>query len=131
MKTNVPTVLLVDDEPDIVVLLSLVAEQEGYRALIASTGGEALEILAKGERPAAILLDLMMPEMSGFQFCRYLKSRPDLASIPVIVLSARTQPLDKFKAEDCGADAFLTKPFDLDEVVAALKRFTQAPVTRT
>jgi len=127
MVDNRPVVLLVDDEPDIVELLSLVLEQEGYRPVECSSGEEALVALQRGERPAAIVLDLMMPELSGFQLCRLLKTRQDWRDIPVLILTARTQPLDRYRAKDCGADAFLTKPFQLERVLQTLAGMAGAP----
>ncbi len=120
MPDDRPVVLLVDDEPDIVVLLSMVLEQEGYRPVVCSNGAEALQALHRGERPAVVVLDLMMPEMSGFQLCRLLKSRQDLQDIPVLILTARAQPVDRYRAEDSGADGYITKPFELEQVVQAV-----------
>jgi DNA-binding response OmpR family regulator len=124
MRDEEKTILIVDDEPDIVVLLAMILEQEGFRPVVCSNGTEALEALGRGVVPAAVLLDLMMPGMSGFQLCRLLKSRPDLRDIPVAVLSARTQALDRYRAEDSGADVYLTKPFDIGEVVDCIRRLS-------
>lgn len=117
------SLLIVDDEPDLRVLLSVMAEQEGYHTLVAGTGAEALEHLEQGAAPSAIVLDLMMPEMSGFQFCRLVKARPEFADIPILVLTARNQAIDRFRAEDSGADAYVTKPFEIDDILDVLKRF--------
>ncbi|MBU6429525.1 MAG: response regulator [Cyanobacteria bacterium REEB65] len=120
-KVEAPLILLVDDEQDLLAILELVVEQEGFRAKRAVNGAEALAWLHEGGAPSAIVLDLMMPELNGFQLLRFLKTHPQLSAIPVVVLSALTHPLDRFRAEDCGADAHIAKPFAVDDVLAVLK----------
>jgi CheY-like chemotaxis protein len=105
-------VLVVDDDLDIRESLRDVIEAEGFPVACASNGAEALQLLAKKERPGLIVLDLMMPVMSGWEFLTVVRQDPALAEIPVAVISAsggRTPPL--------GATCFLRKPVDLDTIL--------------
>lgn len=115
-----PKVLVCDDED---VLRALVrASLNGYDVIEARDGGEAL-LVARGERPDLILLDMMMPGRSGIDVLRDLRADPTLAAIPVVMLTARTQPGDREAAAGAGADRFLGKPFsphDLAELVSEL-----------
>lgn len=103
-------VLSCDDEPYILEAVSYVVEQEGYIALTAQDGEEALRI-AKSEKPDLMLLDIMMPKKQGFDVCRELKSDPATAHIHVVMLTAMGQERDMEQASECGADEFMTKPF--------------------
>ncbi len=105
------TVLVVDDDPVIQKLLQVNFEMEGYVVLVAADGAEGLE-RARAERPDVVVLDVMMPKLSGLDVARALKSDPDTASIPVLLLSAKAQEADLRAGEEAGADAYLTKPFD-------------------
>ena len=116
------TILVVDDDPVIQKLLAVNFEMEGYRVITASDGAEALEQVA-AERPAAVVLDVMMPKLDGFEVTRRIKADPDTAAIPVLLLSAKAQATDIAAGKAVGADAYLTKPFEpleLLETVAAL-----------
>lgn len=118
----VATVLAVDDDPVIQRLLAINLEMEGYEVAVAGDGEEALEV-ARTARPDCILLDVMMPRKDGWEVCAELKADPDLAGIPVVILSARAQATDVARGTEVGADAYLTKPFDpidLIELVAEL-----------
>ena len=109
--TMVATVLVVDDDPVIQKLLKVNFEMEGYHVLIASDGVEGLE-RARSDRPDVVVLDIMMPRMSGLEVARALKSDPDTRAMPVLLLSAKAQEADLRAGDDTGADAYLTKPFD-------------------
>jgi DNA-binding response OmpR family regulator len=106
-------VLVVDDDPDILQTLALCLSTEGYRVLMASNGQEALDVLSR-ERPSAVLLDLMMPVMDGWQFVAELESR-GWRRMPILVLSADRAV--QAHAQKLKADSFLAKPFDLDELL--------------
>ena len=108
-------VLVVDDEPDIVDIVTCLLEGEGYETLVARDGIEAVEV-AEAERPDLVLLDVMMPEMNGYQVCRLLKAKPEFRDIPVVMLTAKAQQSDQFWGLDSGATAYLTKPFDNKEL---------------
>ena len=107
----VATVLVVDDDPVIQRLLRVNFEMEGYTVLVASDGLEGLA-RARSERPDIVVLDIMMPKMSGLDVARTLKSDPDTADIPVMLLSAKAQEADLRAGDESGADGYLTKPFD-------------------
>ncbi len=121
------TVLVVDDEPHIVLGLKDALEFEGFRVIGAYTGKEALA-KARQERPQAVLLDLMLPDLNGYHVCEELR-RLD-AFVPIIMLTARSQEADKIRGLDVGADDYVTKPFSVGELVARLRalfRRTQRP----
>jgi CheY-like chemotaxis protein len=105
------TVLVVDDDPVIQRLLKVNFEMEGYNVVIASDGVEGLE-RARSERPDIIVLDVMMPKLSGLDVAKALKSDPETSSIPVLLLSAKAQEADLRAGDQTGADGYLTKPFD-------------------
>jgi DNA-binding response OmpR family regulator len=118
------TILVVDDDPVIQKLLAVNFEMEGYRVVTGSDGAEALDKIA-AERPAAVVLDVMMPKIDGIEVVRRIKADPATAAIPVLLLSAKAQATDIAAGMDAGADAYLTKPFDpveLLEKVASLLR---------
>jgi two-component system phosphate regulon response regulator PhoB len=122
------TILIVDDEPDVADLLKYHLHRAGYLTLTAGTGAKALEI-ARNARPEAIVLDLMLPGMSGLEVCRELRKNPDTASLGVLMLTAKGQPTERINGLETGADDYVTKPFSPKEVVLrvqALVRRTQA-----
>ncbi|MGD8725940.1 MAG: response regulator [Desulfobacterales bacterium] len=111
------TILLVDDNPTNLQLLFDTLDGRGYKLLIAKDGKAALSIAGKA-RPNLILLDIMMPQIDGYEVCRRLKADPTTAEIPVIFLSALTDTKDKVQGLDLGAVDYVTKPFQPDEVIA-------------
>ena len=119
-------VLVVDDDPDSLQTLALCLSTEGYRVLMASNGQEALDLLAK-EKPACILLDLMMPVMDGWQFVAELEAR-SWRKAPLLILSADRAV--QGHAMRLQADAFLAKPFDLDELLGKVSQLTGGPNDR-
>ena len=117
-------ILVVDDEPDIALALKDRLEMEGYQIITAADGMEALEKLAETE-PALILMDVMMPRMNGFQACRKIKSTTEWSKIPVILLTAKSQESDKYWGKESGCDDYVTKPFEMDEIVGKISRCLQ------
>ena len=109
---------MIDDEPHIVLGLKDALEFEGFRVLTASTGKEGA-LLAQRERPQAILLDLMLPDMNGYQVCEEIR-RVD-PRVPILMLTAKSQEADKIRGLDAGADDYVTKPFSVGELVARLR----------
>lgn len=122
------TILVIEDEPHILLGLKDALSFEGYRVVTASNGKEGLT-QARAERPNVVLLDLMLPDMNGYQICEELR-RQD-AFVPIIMLTARSQEADKIRGLDAGADDYVTKPFSVGELIArirALFRRTGRPV---
>jgi diguanylate cyclase (GGDEF)-like protein len=112
-----PRVLVVDDDADIRTVLALTLEHAGFEVLEATDGDRALEII-RVERPDVVLLDVMMPGRNGIEVLRELRTDARSANLPVLLLTARAQPQDAVSGLDAGADDYITKPFDGDEVVA-------------
>ncbi len=120
-------VLAVDDDYDVLFALQDVLEMEGYRVIPARSGREALELLRRGLRPAVILLDLMMPEVSGWEFRAQQVVDPELAGIPVVVVSG--QGLSDREVASLGVDAYLKKPVDLDQLLNTVGRYARPSLT--
>jgi len=113
-------ILIVDDEPHLRLLLEQTLEEledEGVELLTAENGEVALEKI-QSEQPHLVFLDVMMPKMSGFDVCHQVKNVLEIKDVYIIMLTAKGQEFDKNKAEEMGADLYLTKPFDPDEVLA-------------
>lgn len=111
------TLLLVDDETEVLSFMEPFLQQEGYHTITATTGKEALRI-AKERKPSLVILDWMMPEMSGIDVCRQLRKLP---RIGIIMVTARVEEADKIIGLEVGADDYLTKPFSLRELVARVR----------
>ncbi len=114
-------VLAVDDDYDVLLALQDVLEMEGYRVIPARSGREALELLRRGLRPAVILLDLMMPEVSGWEFRAQQLQDEALARLPVVVVSG--QGLSMREVAALGVNDYLKKPVDLDELLTTVARY--------
>ncbi len=115
-----PLVLLVEDEPSQREVLAYNLEAEGFEVAQASNGEEALDSVAESA-PDLILLDWMMPHVSGLEVCRRLKLKPETRNIPVIMLSARSEEVDKVRGLETGADDYVIKPYSVVELMARLK----------
>ena len=115
-----PLILIVEDEADLVTLLRYNLESEGFRVAEAGNGEEAL-VLIQEERPDLILLDWMLPMLSGIEVCRQLRRRPRTANVPIIMLTARGEEGDKIRGLECGADDYVTKPFSPAELIARVR----------
>jgi DNA-binding response OmpR family regulator len=117
-------ILLIEDETDMVYALTLQLEAADYKVLSATDGQAGLD-MARKEKPDLIILDLMLPRMDGYKICRMLKFDERYKQIPIIIFTARAQDQDKKLAQEVGADAYITKPFDskvlLDKIGALLK----------
>src|SRR5260370_2580468 len=109
------TILIVDDAPNIVLGLRDALEFEGFRVIAAVKGQEAVA-LARTEAPDAVVLDLMLPDMNGYAVCEQL--RRINAHVPIVMLTARSQEMDKIRGLDAGADDYVTKPFSVNELIA-------------
>lgn len=113
-------ILIVDDEKDIVKMLDYNLKKDGFRTMAANDGEDALD-LASREFPDLIILDLMLPGLSGLEVCKTLKKESKTASIPIIMLTAKTQEADKIVGLELGADDYVTKPFSPRELIARIK----------
>jgi len=112
-------VMVVDDEAAIVRLLRATLESDGYAVVSAEHGATAIDLL-NGERPDMVILDVMMPEMSGFEVLRRIRTQSETSRVPVIMLTARTGDFDKLQGFQSGADDYVTKPFNPDELLARI-----------
>jgi len=128
-KTTPGRILVVEDERDISALVAYHLAREGYRVRTAEGGPEAIEAMAS-ERPDLIVLDLMLPGLSGYDVLTEMRRRPELVDVPVILLTARRDEADRVKGFELGADDYLTKPFSPRELVlrvGAVLRRSQSP----
>lgn len=113
-----PKILIVDDEAHIRILLERTLidfEDEGVSILMAENGEEALALI-KAERPSLVFLDVMMPKMNGFDVCNAVKNELKMDDVYIVLLTAKGQEYDRQKGAEVGADLYLTKPFDPDEI---------------
>jgi DNA-binding response OmpR family regulator/two-component sensor histidine kinase len=123
-----PLVLVVDDEPDTAELIRDTLRTEGFRTQVAHHGRQAVELIGR-KRPDLVILDIMMPEMSGFEVLEALRGEPDTAGIPVLVLTARGDEQDMRRGLALGARRYMSKPFDVTALIAEVRRHlrTQEP----
>lgn len=116
------TILVVDDSPTDLRLVTAPLQQKGYRVITAVDGEEALARVAQ-DRPDLIVLDVVLPKKNGFQVCRQLKSTPATQDIKVLLLTSKSQESDRFWGLKQGADGYLTKPFDDEALLANVRSF--------
>lgn len=121
-------VLVIDDEPDVLMLCRVNLEHAGHDVLVAESGEAGLE-LARNERPDLIVLDLMMPNMDGFEVLEELAGAAVTRDVPVLILTARTRMDDKVRGWRAGADAYLTKPFTPATLVDDVERLEEMTAT--
>lgn len=114
------TVLIIDDDPVFLEMLSFVLEHGGFRAMAAYNGADGIKMLTS-EPVDVVILDVMLPDMDGFETCRRIRSIPSVRDVPILMLSARTQVTDKLSGFESGADDYVAKPADPKEVMARLK----------
>ena len=120
------TVLLAEDEPNIVESLTFLLERAGFQIKVASDGRQALDA-ALEQQPAVLVLDLMLPELDGYEVLRRLRADPRGEKLPVLMLTAKGQRIDRETALECGADLFMTKPFANSEITAAVVELASRP----
>ncbi len=120
MVTTSKKVLIVEDERDILQLVKLYLEKEGFRTLTASNGIEALRQI-RSEHPDLVILDLMLPEIDGLEVCKKVRLAPQTAMLPIIMLTAKTEESDTVVGLELGADDYVTKPFSPRGLVARVK----------
>ncbi|AUC55528.1 MAG: phosphate regulon transcriptional regulator PhoB [Sagittula sp.] len=120
MAADQPTVLLVEDEPAQREVLSYNLEAEGFRVASAGNGEEALLMMAE-ENPDIVVLDWMLPNVSGIEVCRQIKTRPETRNVPIIMLSARSEEIDRVRGLETGADDYVVKPYSIIELMARVR----------
>jgi len=113
-------ILIVDDEPDLLEMVQINLEMEGYECIVAYDGFRALD-RARKEKPDLIILDVMLPGLNGYKVCRLLKFDEKYKRIPIIMLTAEAQQADRLMGEATGADYYMTKPFSADKLLAKVK----------
>ena len=113
-------ILIADDEPNIVISLEFLMKREGHEVHVARDGPAALEAIRR-ERPALVLLDVMMPGMSGFEVCQAVRADESLAGVKIVMLSAKGRDTDLAKGSALGADAYMTKPFSTRELAEKVR----------
>ena len=113
-------VLIVDDEPNIVISLEFLMEREGFEVAVARDGSEALERIRSG-RPDLVVLDVMMPKLNGFEVCQAVRADPELAGTLIVMLTAKGREAEMNKGLALGADAYIAKPFSTRDLVTRVK----------
>jgi twitching motility two-component system response regulator PilH len=119
LKT-VTTVLVVEDTPSEMELMTLYLRESGYKVITATNGKEALEKISQ-QKPDVVITDVVMPDMNGFEMCRSLKKNPDTKDLPVIACTSKNQELDRLWGMKQGVDIYLTKPYTKEEIIRAVK----------
>lgn len=121
-------IMVIEDEESIGILLKYNLEKEGYRVELINNGLKAVSEVER-LKPSVIILDWMLPEISGVEICKLIRSKPDIKSIPIIMLTAKSQEEDKIKGLESGADDYVTKPFSVPELMARVKtNLRRAPI---
>lgn len=115
-------ILVVDDQVDLVKTIQFALELEGYEVLVSYNGEDALN-QAQRENPDLILLDIMLPKLDGYKVCRLLKFDEQFKHIPILMVTAKTQEKDKILGVETGADEYITKPFDIDDLIGKIKKY--------
>lgn len=109
------TILIADDEPNIVISLEFLLKREGYRVLVTRDGAEALRAIRE-HRPDLVLLDVMMPSMSGFEVCEAVRADPEIQDTRIVMLTAKGRSTDLARGKALGVDTYMTKPFSTREL---------------
>jgi len=122
-------ILVVDDSPFILEIIETILKDSGFEVITADDGEKALN-RAKTEAPALMVLELMLPKMNGYEVCKILKSDENFRQIPIIMLTARVNEEDEQKGKDAGADVYMGKPFELDDLVAKVRELLQAKTSK-
>lgn len=120
VETNTKRILVVDDESDLVVMISTALKHKGYEVITASDGQEGLD-KAKTEKPDLIVLDLMLPRINGYKVCGLLKKDTRYAKIPIILLTAKANAEDIELGKKVGADAYVTKPYERETLLSKIE----------
>ena len=122
MAQNQKMILIIEDEEDTLLFLKDRLEMEGYQVMTANNGQEGLE-KARELRPNLILLDVMLPKMNGYQVCQQLKQDANTQTLPIILITAKSQKSDRLSGKESGWDDYVTKPFDTNELLKKITHF--------
>ena len=125
-RTEPASVLIGDDDPNIVLSLEFLMRQAGYRVRVARDGEAVLEAVAE-EPPDLVLLDVMMPKRSGYDVCQAIRARPDCGGVRIVMLTAKGREVERTKGLALGADDYVTKPFSTVEVVERVRDLLRRP----
>ncbi|SEM34737.1 Response regulator receiver domain-containing protein [Chryseobacterium taichungense] len=115
-------VLIVDDDPRNIFALKLTLKSKGYQIESCTMAQEAIDILNKDNEFSAVLMDMMMPEMDGYEAIRIIRKTPSISEVPVIAVTAQAMPEDRQKCLDAGANDYISKPIDVDQLIKALHK---------
>ncbi len=118
-------ILIVDDEPSVVVALQFLMQQQGYHVLVAETGEDALDLIYK-YKPDLVILDIMLPGIDGYEVCEIIRLNPDYRKVKILFLTARRDEVEIAKGLALGADAYITKPFSNNKLVAAVNEVLES-----
>ncbi len=121
-----PRILIADDQPDLLAILSCRFRAVGFDVIEARNGAEAVSMIRE-QKPDIVSLDVTMPELNGFQVCREMKDDDELAEIPIVLVTAKSSDADRFWGEEVGADLYLTKPVDPASVVLQVRDLLELP----
>ena len=122
-------ILIVDDEPSIVVPIQFLMEQQGYDVIVAQNGEEALDVIFK-YKPDLILLDIMLPGIDGYEVCEIVRLNPDYRDVKIVFLTARSSEVEIAKGLSLGGGAYITKPFSNAALVALVKKLLQNTIDK-
>ena len=122
-------ILIVDDEPDIVVPVQFLMEQQGYHVTTANRGEDALDLICQ-YKPDLVLLDIMLPGIDGYEVCEIVRLNPDYRDVKIVFLTARRSEVEIAKGLSLGGDAYITKPFSNAELVALVKKLLQNTIDK-
>ncbi|MCC6657900.1 MAG: response regulator [Rhodocyclaceae bacterium] len=114
-------ILIVDDEPNIVVSLEFLMKREGFEVAVAGDGETALRLIEE-KRPDLVLLDIMLPKKNGFEVCQAIRANPDWQAVKVVMLTAKGRDTEVAKGTALGADAYMTKPFSTKDLIAQVRQ---------
>jgi DNA-binding response OmpR family regulator len=115
-------ILIVDDEPNIVISLEYLLKREGWETVVAADGQAALDALASGPAPDLVVLDVMLPKLNGFEVCRRIRADPRWRTLRVLILTAKGRDTEIAKGVGLGADAYVTKPFSTRDLVESIRQ---------
>mgnify|MGYP001816731883 FL=1 len=120
-------ILIVDDEPGVAVAIQFLMEQQGHRVLVAQRGEDALDLIYK-YKPDLVLLDIMLPGISGWEVCEIIRLNPEYRNVKIVFVTARRAEVEIAKGLALGADAYITKPFSNDRLVAKVNALLESAV---